>query len=88
MNNMEEKMCKGGVAMTKGYTYDHEYTPEMLVASHYEIPVMGPEFKLAEAYVPYQVLQKVYEPMKGLMKGTIFPELYRPYVKMRKGRED
>lgn len=85
---MEGKMCKGGVVMTKSYIYDYEYMPHMLVASHYEIPVMGSEFKLAEAYVPYQVLQKVYEPMKGLMKGTIFPELNRPYVKMRKDRED
>ena len=85
---MEGKTCKGGLIMTKGYIYDYEYKPEMLVAPHYEIPVMGPEFKLAEAYVPYQVLQKVYEPMKGLMKGTIFPELYRPYVKMKKDRED
>ena len=74
--------------MTKSYIYDHEYKPEMLVAPHYKIPVMGREFKLAEAYVPYQVMQKVYEPMTGLMKGTIFPELYRPYVKMKKGRED
>ena len=74
--------------MTKGYTYDHMYKSEMLVAPGYEIPAMGPEFKLAEAYVPYQMLQKVYEPMKGLMKGTIFPELYRPYAKMKKDRED
>lgn len=74
--------------MTKGYVYDHMYKPEMLVAQQYEIPVMGPEFKLADAYVPYQMLQKVYEPMRGLMKGTIFPELYRPYVKMKKGREE
>lgn len=74
--------------MTKSYIYDHEYRPETLVASHYEIPVMGPEFKLAEAYVPYQMFQKVYEPMKGLMKGTIFPELYSQYMKMKKGRED
>lgn len=66
--------------MTKSYTYDHVNKPE--------IPAMGPEFKLAEAYVPYQVFQKVYEPIKGLMKGTIFPELYRPYVRMKRGRED
>ncbi|MGE5632102.1 MAG: spore coat associated protein CotJA [Caulobacteraceae bacterium] len=74
--------------MTKTYHYDHTYKPEMLVAPEYEIPVMGPEFKLAEAYVPYQVFCKVYEPMKGLMKGTIFPELYRPYVKEKMERED
>lgn len=85
---MEGKTYKGGLKMTKNYTYDHNYRPEMLVAPQYEIPVMGPEFKLARAYVPYQVLQKVYEPAKGLMKGTIFPELYRPYVKMKKDRED
>lgn len=88
MNNMEGKTYKGGLIMTKSYTYDHEYKPEMLVAPQYEIPVMGPEFKLAEAYVPYHVLQKIYEPMKGLMKGTIFPELYQPYVKMKMDRED
>lgn len=72
--------------MTKTYQYDHDYKAEMLVAPKYEIPAMGPEFKLAVAYIPYQVLYKVYEPMKGLMKGTIFPELYRPYVKS--DRED
>jgi len=85
---MEGKTYKGGSMMAKDYTYDHMYKPEMLVAPHYEIPVMGPEFKLAVAYIPYQVLQKVYEPMKGLMRGTIFPELYRPYVKMKKDRDD
>jgi len=65
--------------MNKTYQYDHSYKAEMLVAPKYKLPVMGPEFKLARAYVPYQVFYKVYEPMKGLMKGTIFPELYRPY---------
>lgn len=74
--------------MTKGYIYDQAYKTEMLVAPQYEIPAMGPEFKLAEAYVPYQAFQKVYEPMRGLMKGTIFPELYRPYVKTKKSREE
>ncbi len=74
--------------MVKNYEYDCNYKPEMLVKEMYKIPVMGPEFKLAEAYVPYQVFCKVYEPMKGLMKGTIFPELYRPYVKTKKDRED
>ena len=74
--------------MAKGYVYDYDYRPEMLVAPHYKIPVMGPEFKLAKAYVPYQVFQKVYEPMKGLMKGTIFPELCRPYVKTKHRMEE
>ena len=73
--------------MNKNYQYEYTYKPEMLVAPEYKIPVMGPEFELAEAYVPYQVFCKVYEPMKALMKGTIFPELYKPYVKEKKHRE-
>lgn len=35
--------------------------------------------RLAEAYVPFQVYMNRWEPMKALMMGTIFPELYRPY---------
>lgn len=73
--------------MNKNYQYECTYKPEMLVAPGYLIPVMGPEFQLAEAYVPYQVLCKVYEPMKGLMNGTIFPELNKPYVKGKVHRE-
>ncbi|MBS4538258.1 spore coat associated protein CotJA [Clostridium sp. D2Q-11] len=38
-----------------------------------------PEYELAHAYVPYQKMCKVYEPGEGLCKGTIFPELYKPY---------
>lgn len=73
--------------MNKNYQYEYAYKPEMLVGPNYKIPVMGPEFELATAYVPYQVMCKVYEPMKGLMKGTIFPELYRPYVREKKHRD-
>ncbi|MFZ5352786.1 MAG: spore coat associated protein CotJA [Bacillota bacterium] len=74
--------------MNKKYQYDHNYMPEMLVGPKYKIPVMGPEFELAAAYVPYQAMCKVYEPMKGLMKGTIFPELYKPYLPHKKDREE
>lgn len=35
--------------------------------------------KLATAYVPFQQMQYVYTPEKGLKQGTIFPELDRPY---------
>ncbi|NLV92719.1 MAG: spore coat associated protein CotJA [Firmicutes bacterium] len=40
---------------------------------------MGPRFKLAQAYVPIQRLDRLWPPEVGLMRGTIFPELYRPY---------
>lgn len=36
-------------------------------------------FQLATAYVPYQQLGKLYPLDEALMKGTLFPELYRPY---------
>ncbi|TCL64731.1 spore coat associated protein JA (CotJA) [Hydrogenispora ethanolica] len=39
--------------------------------------------QLARAYVPMQIYVNSWDPMQGLMAGTIFPELYRPYV----GRE-
>jgi len=35
--------------------------------------------KLAHAYVPFQCLNCLYTPEKGLKQGTIFPELDRPY---------
>jgi hypothetical protein len=42
--------------------------------------------RLAQAYVPFQVYVNRWDPMKGLMMGTIFPELYRPYCgSMRRG---
>lgn len=68
------------------YEYEHSYNPEMLVSPAFKIPVMPKEFELANAYVPYQVMCKIYEPMKALMKGTIFPELVRPYEKHKHER--
>ena len=35
--------------------------------------------ELARAYVPIQRYNKQYSPEDGLERGTIFPELYRPY---------
>ena len=42
-------------------------------------PECPPNVKLAHAYVPFQCLKCIYPPMEGLCKGTIFPELSRPY---------
>ncbi|MDF2839565.1 MAG: hypothetical protein K0Q99_336 [Clostridia bacterium] len=68
------------------YEYEHTNHSEMIVTTEVQIPVMPKEFELATAYVPYQVMQKIFEPKKALMKGTIFPELYRPYVKQKHDR--
>ncbi|HHZ20506.1 MAG TPA: spore coat associated protein CotJA [Firmicutes bacterium] len=45
---------------------------------------MMPQFQLARAYVPFQAYVERWPPMVGLERGTIFPELYRPYVPYRK----
>ncbi|NLO40802.1 MAG: spore coat associated protein CotJA [Ruminiclostridium sp.] len=35
--------------------------------------------QLAQAYIPYQVYMGILPAIEGLHKGTVFPELYRPY---------
>ena len=40
-------------------------------------------FKLATAYIPFQNYSRIYIPQEALNKGTIFPELYRPYERKR-----
>lgn len=37
------------------------------------------KFKLARAYVPIQVMSRVYDPKEALKHGTLFPELYQLY---------
>lgn len=37
-------------------------------------------WELARAYVPFQTMNQVYNQAEALRKGTLFPELYRPYV--------
>lgn len=43
-------------------------------------------YELAQAYVPYQYYTDSYQPMEALKKGTLFPELYKPYREERRGR--
>jgi len=40
--------------------------------------------ELAQAYVPFQKMNKLFKPEEGLCKGTIFPELYKPYKPYKK----
>ena len=35
--------------------------------------------RLAAAYVPYQQLCELFNPLEALKRGTAFPELYSPY---------
>ncbi|MCR2043349.1 spore coat associated protein CotJA [Anaerosalibacter massiliensis] len=34
------------------------------------------EYCLARAYVPFQIMDQVYNPREALKKGTLFPDLY------------
>lgn len=46
------------------------------------VPPAGPPYQgyeLARAYVPIQVFGPTYTPAEALEKGTLFPELWRPY---------
>ena len=38
--------------------------------------------RLAQAYVPFQKFCGMWPPLRSLLAGTIFPELYSPYRKM------
>lgn len=38
-----------------------------------------PPGRLAEAYVPWHKYGRTFSPEEALEKGTIFPNLYRPY---------
>lgn len=42
---------------------------------------LPPYMKMGHAYVPYQFLANIFSPDAALQKGTIFPDLYQPYVK-------
>lgn len=35
---------------------------------------------LARAYVPFQIMNQVFDSSEALKKGTLFPELYKPYT--------
>ena len=42
--------------------------------------------RLAQAYVPFQILCMTFTPEAGLTKGTIFPPLWDNYTKTKKGQ--
>ncbi len=42
-------------------------------------PLFPAGIPLAMAYVPMQKLRNIYEPAKALMRGTLYPELDKPW---------
>ena len=45
------------------------------------IPVMPPMLAEAMAYVPFQQYKNIYKNEEGFLRGTIFPELDKPFLK-------
>jgi len=43
----------------------------------------GATMQLAHSYVPWQCYEAAFSPQEALMKGTLFPELYGPYMPPR-----
>ncbi len=44
-------------------------------------PMMGQQTQVvAMAYVPVQQFGTVFEPTEGFQRGTMFPELYKPWL--------
>lgn len=42
-------------------------------------PLFPPGTPLAMAYVPMQKLENIFEPMHALKRGTLYPELDKPW---------
>ena len=57
----------------------HEHKNMPPIMGMYSDPLMGPQFELARAYVRIQFYTRQYSPEVALERGTLFPELYRPY---------
>ncbi|XOQ18325.1 MAG: hypothetical protein ACFWUA_07415 [Sporanaerobacter sp.] len=55
---------EGGIEMNRNYRYED---------------LEGSDSSLARAYVPFQFMNQVYSKEEALKRGTLFPELYRPY---------
>ena len=44
------------------------------------MPMFPADATVAMAYVPWQTLQEVYEPEVAFSRGTLFPELDKPFM--------
>ena len=49
-------------------------------------PLFAQHTPLAMAYVPMQQLENVYEPAHALLRGTLYPELDKPWLPKEGGR--
>ncbi|HAP93463.1 MAG TPA: hypothetical protein DCM26_02415 [Desulfotomaculum sp.] len=67
----KNRLAKEGSGESRAATTNH--------SSGLHTSAVYPPVKLATAYVPRQRYGAIYSPAEALKKGTLFPELYRPY---------
>lgn len=69
-------------------TSPHLTHPAHGVVPMYPVSGLDPLFTrpvvLARAYIPYQYYTRAYTPEMAIETGTLFPELYHPYIEKRK----
>lgn len=56
---------------------DMSYNPDKGICIPQEMVIEN--VRLAAAYVPYQFMCELFNPLEALCKGTAFPELFSPY---------
>lgn len=79
--------AEGAAEVTSQPGEDDRMFPPAGAPYHPPVPALGPtypdlpfpELELAQAYIPYQRYGPTYTPAEALEKGTLFPDLYRPY---------
>lgn len=77
MNNYSQDVIEEKCLNTCNCNDNHKDDCECGFEEEYDVFPANP--MLAQSYVPFQDMDKVFKPCVGLKNGTIFPELVSPY---------
>lgn len=81
MTPYEEKEGKKKVE----YDFDIDGDIDIGMDTYDGTPSHFKDKELARAYIPFQRAGTMYHPEDALKKGTVYPELYRPYKHSGRG---
>lgn len=85
-NDLEEVM-ETSYPNTNSSCNNNEYVDCCECGFDEEYNVFPENPMLAQSYVPYQYMDKIFKPCVGLKMGTIYPELVSPYMPCQDMRE-
>ncbi len=85
-NDLEEVM-ETSYQNTNSSCNNNEYVDCCECGFDEEYNVFPENPMLAQSYVPYQYMDKIFKPCVGLKMGTIYPELVSPYMPCQDMRE-